>query len=258
MSWPPLPFRLYAHRGSSEEEPENTLEAFHRALAEGADALELDVHLTRDGRLVVSHDADGRRTAGVDHRIAEATLAEVKRWNVGAVPGGRAGSVRRFEVPTLEEVLEACPGVPMSVDLKPDAPAAVPLLTGLLARRGVERTVIVGSFHSRVTRAARRAGYPGPTALTRPEIALLLLPLPLRWLRVLVAGTVALVPRSAGRVRLDGPGFIGRCRRLGVRVDFWVVNDPGEAAALASRGATGIVADSPARMAPALRVFRSP
>lgn len=251
MSRPPVPIRIYAHRGSPAEEPENTLASFHRALTEGANALELDVHLTRDGTFVVSHDPDGRRTAGVDRLIRDLTLEEVKRWDVG--PGD--GTSGRSSVPTLEEVLHRFPGVPMSVDFKPDAPEAAPDLIALLSRHAAVDMVTVGSFHTRVTRAVRRGGYAGPTALTRPEVALLLVPLPTFLLRCLIAGTAALVPPVSGLVRLDTPAFIGRCRRLGLRVDYWVVNDVDTALELTGRGATGIITDHPSRMVAALRQF---
>src|SRR5690606_16081592 len=75
---------IYAHRGSSFELPENTLESFALALEVGADALETDAHMTRDGRIVLSHDPSGMRMAGVDRLIRHATLDEVRRWDVGA------------------------------------------------------------------------------------------------------------------------------------------------------------------------------
>src|SRR5262245_31233802 len=99
---------LYAHRGASAELPENTIEAFLRALEVGATAIETDVHLTRDGHVVVSHDPSGERAAGVPRRICDATLAEVKAWDVGRgshVRRGRALSESRFTIPLLEEAL---------------------------------------------------------------------------------------------------------------------------------------------------------
>ena len=95
--------RLYAHRGASARAPENTLAAFETALADGANALELDIHRTADGHFVVAHDPDGARTAGCDERIAEVGLEEIRRWSV-------AGE----SVPTLPELLSAFPDIPLS------------------------------------------------------------------------------------------------------------------------------------------------
>src|SRR5690242_7442718 len=75
---------IYAHRGASFELPENTLEAFGLALDLGADAIETDAHMTRDGRIVLSHDATGAKTAGVPLPIRDLTLSELRQWNVGA------------------------------------------------------------------------------------------------------------------------------------------------------------------------------
>jgi glycerophosphoryl diester phosphodiesterase len=233
--------RLYGHRGASAREPENTLPAFERALADGANALELDIHRTADGHFVVAHDPDGLRTAGTAERIRELSLDRVRRWRLEH--RGRTATV-----PTLEEVLRAFPGVPTSIDLKPDAPQAVPELLELLDRCDAAATATLASFSTRVVNRIRALGYPGPTALTRPEVALL------RFLPAFVAqrhlrGHAAHVPLRSGPVRLDVRSFLVRCRRLGLRADFWVVNDPQQAQRLFEAGATGIMTDDPASLA---------
>ncbi|HSN55803.1 MAG TPA: glycerophosphodiester phosphodiesterase family protein [Candidatus Sulfomarinibacteraceae bacterium] len=236
--------RLYGHRGASALEPENSLAAFARALDDGANALELDVHRSADGHFVVAHDPDGRRTAGTPERIRELGLARIKAWRLG--PGGGA------TVPTLAEVLEAFPDVPMSIDLKPDDPCAVPDLLETLARHGAEARVTLASFSTRVMRRIRGLGYRGPTALSRPEVAALrFLPTPLA--RRHIWGQAAQVPLRSGPVRLDVRSFLSRCRALGLRADFWVVNDPQRARALLDAGATGIMSDDPAAIAPIFR-----
>ena len=75
---------LIAHRGGSREAPENTLAAFHQAWQQGADGIEADFRLTRDGRVVCLHDAGTGRTAGIDIAVAEATFAELRRLDVGS------------------------------------------------------------------------------------------------------------------------------------------------------------------------------
>ncbi len=230
--------RLYAHRGSSAALPENTLEAFGQGLADGANALETDVHRTRDGCWVVCHDPDGRRLAGRPERIADVDLAQVERWDAG----------RGLKIPTLEALLGAFPGVPMSVDLKPADPGAVPSMLELLACLGAEHRVTLASFHPRVLAAVRRLGWPGRTALGQLEVAALRF-LPAGVARVVVRGQGAQVPLASGAIRLDGPRFIARCHRLGLRVDYWTVNDSEVARSLLARGATGVMSDDPARMA---------
>jgi glycerophosphoryl diester phosphodiesterase len=249
MPAPRPELRLYGHRGASAHEPENTLPAFERALADGANALELDVHLTSDRHFVIAHDPDGRRLAGEPDHIRRVALERVRRWRLRPTTGDPS---RPYHVPTLGEVLESFPEVPMSIDLKPDDPHAVPDLLELLARHGAEERVILASFSTRVVRRIRGLGYPGWTALTRPEVAALrFLPAPLA--RRLVAGHAAQVPVRSGPVRLDGRPFVARCRRLGLRVDYWVVNDPAQAGALLDAGATGVMSDDPAAIAPVFR-----
>jgi glycerophosphoryl diester phosphodiesterase len=233
--------RLYAHRGASARAPENTLAAFAVAIEDGANALELDVHRTADGHFVVAHDSDGARLCGTEERIAELHLDGLRRWSVAGEP-----------LPTLAEVLDAFPRVPLSVDLKPDDPTAVAPLLELLAARGGEGRVTVASFHDRLVWRARRLGWAGRTALTRGEVAALRLA-PFAVARRLVRGQAAQVPVRSGVLRLDRRSFLERCRRLGIRADYWVVNDPAEARALLAAGATGVMSDDPALLAPLFR-----
>ncbi len=116
--------RLYGHRGASAHLPENTLPAFERALADGANALEIDIHRTSDGHFVVAHDPDGGRLAGVHEQICAHCLDTSGRWDVSTTD---ARDLDHHCVPTLEEVLEAFPDVPLSIDHKPCDPVSVPL-----------------------------------------------------------------------------------------------------------------------------------
>jgi glycerophosphoryl diester phosphodiesterase len=103
---PPRP-RIVAHRGASHEAPENTIAAFKRAWALGVEAVELDVHVTHDGEVVVVHDATTLRTAGIDRKIAEQTLAELRALDVGAWKHIKYKGER---IPTLAQALATIPG----------------------------------------------------------------------------------------------------------------------------------------------------
>jgi glycerophosphoryl diester phosphodiesterase len=247
--------RIYAHRGASAERPENTLPAFRRALDLGADAFELDVHLTRDGHVVVSHDPGGARMAGVPRAIAASTLAEVRSWDLGrgfrAPDGGRPFAGTGVRMPLLEEVLAELPGVPVNVDLKAESAALVDAFVALVRARRDEDRVIAASFHHRNLVRLRRRGWAGETALARREVLeLLALPAAL-WARLPYRGSAAQLPARLGPLRAP---LARRCKAAGLRVDFWTVNDPAEARALAALGADGIMTDDPARVVPALRV----
>lgn len=95
-----------AHRGESLAAPENTIEAFVLAWSRGATGIEGDFHLTRDGHIVCMHDDNAKRTGGVDRKLSEMTLAEIRLLDVGAFHGG---AWRYTRVPTLEEVLATIP-----------------------------------------------------------------------------------------------------------------------------------------------------
>ncbi len=242
--------RLYGHRGASARLPENTLPAFAAALEDGANALELDVHRTADGHFVVAHDPHGHRTARAAGHIRELSLREILSWNVAK--GTNGSGLEPHAVPTLEEVLGAFPGVPMSIDLKPDDPSAVAPLLEVVARHGAEERVTLASFSTRVVRRMRGLGYPGRTTLSKLEVALVRF-LPATVARRFVTGDAAHIPVQHGIVRLDRPPFIERCRALGLRVDYWVVDDPDEARRLLDLGATGIMSDDPGVIAPVFR-----
>ena len=175
----------YAHQGGAREAPSSTLYAFHAALEAGATALEMDVHATSDGHLVVCHDATVDRTTDGRGAIADLTLAEVQSldnaywWIPGEVVApdrpaseyllrGRAPAAVELRVPRLEEVLDAFPGVPLNLDIKQTAPAVRPYeedLAVLLRRYGRTDDVIVASFNDSAT---RRFSEFAPEMLTAP------------------------------------------------------------------------------------------
>lgn len=231
--------RLYAHRGACLSCPENSLEAFREALAHGANALEMDVHATSDGHFVVAHDADGARLAGDARPIKSLTLETVRRWRLDGLA----------QVPTLDEVLEAFPGTPMSIDLKPRRLQLVPSFLDSLKRYDAEKSVTVASFHHDVMLEVHRSGWRGRTALSRLEVAWLRL-LPEKISTRMIRGQSAQIPLTAGPLRLDRSAFIDRCRRLGLRSDYWVINDPEHANRLFELGATGVMSDDPELIAP--------
>jgi glycerophosphoryl diester phosphodiesterase len=158
-------------------------------------------------------------------------------------------------VPTFEEVLVECPGVVINVDVKQAWPPMVERMIDLIRRLGAEERVVLASFHWSVLVAARARGYRGDTALSRGEVATLLAtPAPL-WKRLPLHGTAAQIPTHAGPLRLDG-GFVDKCHHLGLRVDFWTINEPDEARRLLDAGADGIMTDDPRAIAPVFAAVR--
>jgi glycerophosphoryl diester phosphodiesterase len=242
---------LWAHRGAAAEEPENTLPSFARALALGADALETDLHMTEDGVIVASHDPDGARMCNVRREIRRTRFDDLRRWDAGwgfvDKSGARPFANRGYTIPTLEELLAAIGNVTLNVDVKQREPDMVAPLLALLKRLGAERRVLVASFSDATIRRVRRLGYAGKTGLARNEVAALLA-LPRAVLRFALGGDAAQLPTHVGPVRIARRSLIEKCHSLGLRVDFWTVNDPALADDLVALGADGVMTDDPRRV----------
>lgn len=138
---------IIAHRGASGYAPENTMAAFKVALEMGAKAIELDVHQTRDGRLVVIHDGDLKRTAKFKKRIKELTYSQLKEQEVGS---WFHSDFRGEAVPLLDEVYDLCQGrAELHVELKKGSslyPGIERNVLELVERRGAWETTLFSSF----------------------------------------------------------------------------------------------------------------
>jgi len=252
---PPL---LFAHRGANRERPENTLPAFELALELGADVLELDVHATRDGVFVVSHDPTGERMCGVTRAIAEASWAEVATWDAG-VGFTDPGGAKRFagagiHPSRFEDVLDALPHAVLNVDVKDASQRELELLLALIRARSAEPRVLLTSFLGPVIDRIRGLRYSGPIGLCRRDVFRLVFTPSAVSRRWPLAGQRAQIPTNFGPFDLAAPRLLEKCRRLGLAVDYWVVNEQNEAAHLLARGASGLISDDTRLMA---QVFRT-
>jgi glycerophosphoryl diester phosphodiesterase len=230
---------LFAHRGAPGEHLENTLPAFRSALALGADVLELDVRMSADGHVFVSHDATGKRVFGVDQAISSSTFGQIKHWRT------KGGAGQLYEPATLPEVLEAFPHVALNVDVKQERPDMLTALFDEILGHAAEERVLLTSFSACVLARIRALGYQGPLGMSRVDAALLLLGprmLPLHRAHRLQ------IPLHYAKVKLSTRARIERAHAAGLLVDYWVVNDPAEAEHLLDLGADGIVTDDPARI----------
>ena len=243
--------RLYAHRGASAERPENTLPAFERAVELGVDALETDVHMTRDGVSIIAHDETAARMAAVPARWADLDLADARAldlgWGFVAADGTRPFAGQGITVTTFEELLDAFPDVRINVDIKGD-PRAVDAMLDLIERKDATERVTIASFQTTIAIAVRRRGYKGETALSQGEVITLLGMPALLWKQLPWTGTAAQVPVKQGAIHFDRTQFIAKCHLLGLRVDYWVVDDREEASRLLQLGADGIMTNDPASM----------
>ncbi len=253
---------VYGHRGAPREAPENTLASFRLAVDLGVDAIETDAHLTRDGHVVLAHDETGERTAGIAVPIARVTLAEVRGWDAGATfkdpqtAGGAANQAGpSHRIPTLEEALLTFPDTFFNVDIKPRSARAVSALVALVRKLRAPGRVRIASFHSSNLRFARSLGYEGETGLGASEITWIRMAPEALLRRLETGGKAAQIPVNFGRLRLDSASFIARCHRLGLRVDYWTIDSPEEAARLFALGADGVVTNDPRVIVPIARHY---
>jgi glycerophosphoryl diester phosphodiesterase len=142
--------------------------------------------------------------------------------------------------------------VRLNVDLKSEEPALVERFIAIVREHQAEERVIAASFFRSTLSSLRRAGWRGESSLSRAEF--LYWGLVPKWLqRGTPAATRAQIPTHAGPLQLATPGKLEKLRQLGLRVDYWTINDPNEARRLVALGADGIMTDDPARIVPVVR-----
>ncbi len=232
--------RLFAHRGASGEHPENTLVAFERGLSQGAELLELDVHATSDGTIVVIHDEDLSRTTSGTGLVRETSLERLRSLDAGE------GTI----VPTLKEVLEACPDVPLNVEIKQDEPAIEAQVVELLERYAArERVVLAAESHAIMLRI--RAAAPGwHTSFSAQELFEFHDRVERNDFNDYQAPGCALqVPHFYGEIEVVSERFVAAAHSLGLEVHVWTINDEDEMRELVALGVDALMSDFPSRVA---------
>lgn len=251
-----------AHRGASARAPENTLEAFRAALGDGAGGLETDAHMTRDGEIVLIHDDTVERTTDGRGLVRGMTLAQVRTLDAGHGFGDDVGFPYRgrgLRVPTLREVYEEFPGVPINIEIKEAVSGIESAVFEVVRSAGAEGRTLIASFqHGIVDRFRRVSGGAVPTAASRREIETFLVLHALRLTRLLRPTYVALqVPVEHRGVRLVTPRLIEAAHALGVRVDVWTIDDERGMRWLLDLGVDVIMTNRPADLAGVLRGRRA-
>jgi len=220
---------VFAHRGGSALAPENTIAAFDNGLALGADGLELDVHLSRDGVVVVHHDRLLDRTTTLRGPIADRTAEELRRADVPAL----ADVLARYRDPRI--IIE------MKVNHADLAAAAIDVIRKADA---VDR-VCLGSFGLRVLRAARAIEPAIATSGAREEVRWALHRSWIGWPVSRVAYGGYQVPERAGRTRVVSPRFVEYAHDAGLAVQVWTVDTEEAARRLLGWGVDALITDRP-------------
>lgn len=251
----------FAHRGASARRPENTLVAFREAVAAGSGGLELDVHMTRDGRIVVIHDDTVDRTTDGTGCVRDMTLAEVRRLDAGyrfTDDGTRTYRDRGLRVPTLEEVFEEFPDRSVNVEIKEDLPGIERAVLRTIREAGAgDRTLVAAQRHAVMRRFREVSGGEVPTSASGREIRVFFLLNRLRLTGLLSPAYDALqVPVRYRGVRVLTPRFVRAAHDLGVRVDAWTVDDPCEMGRLLDMGVDVVMTNCPERLQEVLQQRR--
>lgn len=242
----------FAHRGASTKAPENTLEAFRLAGEDGAGGLELDVHMTSDGRIAVIHDDSVDRTTGGQGLVRDMTLHEVQGLDGGYrfTPDGgdtypyRGRGVR---VPELGEVLREFPDQRVNIDIKeawPGVEAAV--LETIAGADAGDRVLVVSEIPSVLERFRELSGGNISTGASRREIEDFYLYSRLRLESLLRPSYDALqVPAEFAGREVVTPRFVEAAHKQGVRVDVWTIDDPVEMRRLLDLGVDVVMTNHP-------------
>ncbi|MEJ2666944.1 MAG: glycerophosphodiester phosphodiesterase [Deinococcales bacterium] len=245
---------VLAHQGGDGLWPGDTLYAFRHAAAIGADVLELDVHETKDGRIVVIHDDTVDRTTNGTGAVADLTLAQVQGLDAGygwTADGGKTHPYRGLgiTIPTLKAVFDAFPGKPINVEIKPDSTKVAADLCRLIEAERRSDTVMVVSFHPKAIRAFRRDCPGVATAGDPTEIKLFYVLARAHLARLYTPPTDALqVPESQGSLTVVTPHFVQAAHDRGVLVHVWTIDQTADMKRLIAMGVDGIITGRPDRL----------
>jgi glycerophosphoryl diester phosphodiesterase len=237
---------VIAHRGASAYAPENTLPAFELAVRQGADALELDVRLTRDGAAVVLHDATLDRTTNLAGPVRARTLAELRAADAGHRFTPDRGRTRPFRgagvrIPTLAEVLWSFPSAPVMIEVK--EPEVQDAVRRVLVEENAAGRCVMASEHLGALELFREE--PFACGASGPEISALYWSVVLRRRRPPCRHRLLSVPLRYRGLTVPTRRFVAAARRLGCPVHVWTVNRAATARRLWARGVAGIVTNVP-------------
>ncbi len=245
---------IVAHRGASHDAPENTLSAFRLAWEQGADAIEGDFFLTKDGEIACIHDAKTKRTSGVEMDVSETTLEELQKLDVGSWKDAKFKGER---ITTLSEVLFNVPdGKKIYIEIK-CGPEIVPPLLPVLQQSGLkpEQTIVI-SFNDKVIAETRRlipdiqaywlAGFREnkETKVWEPSVDNL-------FARLKATGGQGLDVQ--GNRMFVNEGFVKRLRDEKYGFHVWTINEPADAQYFQGLGVDSITTDRPAFLREALK-----
>jgi glycerophosphoryl diester phosphodiesterase len=241
---------VFAHRGGSALAPENTIAAFDSGRSLGADGLELDVHLSSDGVVVVHHDSTLERTTDLAGPIANRTADELARADAGYHFRRSSADDAPFRgqglgVPTLAAVLDRYRDLSIIIELKVDEPELARAVLDVVRRASAVDRVCLGSFGLRVLQEARHLEPRLATSAAREEVRWALYR---SWCRWPVAGVDYdgyQVPEWSGWNHVVSRTFVEYAHGAGLGVQVWTVDAEVDAERLLALGVDGLITDRP-------------
>jgi glycerophosphoryl diester phosphodiesterase len=228
---------VFAHRGGSALAPENTIDAFANGLSFGADGIELDVHLSGDGVVVVHHDATVDRTTS----------------GRGAVAALAAADLARLNVPSLADVLTHFRDTRLVIELKVNSKQLARAVVDVVRKAGAVDRVCLGSFGLRVLHAVRGLEPSIATSASREEVRWALYRSWIRRPTRRAAYAGFQVPEFSGSTRVVSRRFVELAHTAGLGVHVWTVDTEDDARRLLDWGVDGLITDRPDIIVPLAR-----
>jgi glycerophosphoryl diester phosphodiesterase len=240
---------VFAHRGGSALGPENTIAAFDLGIAAGADGLELDVHLSADGVVIVCHDDTLDRTTNASGPVSARTAAELSRVDAGyrfrAPDGTYPFRNQGIGIPTLREVLRRYPTIPVVVEMKVDRPEMGRAVAAEVREATAAERVCAAGYGLGSMREARQALPEMASSACLPEVRLALYRSWVGWpvRRVPYGGYQ--VPEHAGRLRVVSRRFIRHAHAAGLEIQVWTVDAAADVTRLLRWGVDALITNRP-------------
>jgi len=232
------PPAIIAHRGASAYAPENTLAAFRKAMEARADGIELDVHLTADGEVVVIHDADLSRTTNGQGKVHQTTLKALRQLDAGGEP-----------VPLLEEVLQVLDDRTfLNIELKGNDSRLPAKVLQLADKHQKESQVVYSSFNPRLLKILKQIS-------PQSSVGLLLLPgFPGKLIQLIFESRLNLWSLHPHFSLVNKP-YMLRAKQKGCRVFTYTVNHQEDVERLLNIGIDGIITDNPSAVAEMVKKY---
>lgn len=249
--------RFFAHRGGALEGPENTLEAFRQGVAAGADHLELDVHASSDGEIVVIHDPTLERTTNGSGEVRAHSLAELRALDAGyrfeAADGSFPFRGRGVRIPTLAELCAEFPDVPLNMEIKQAEPDIIDAVLGVLREHDALARSLVAAEHGSLMEQIRARADGVLLGYSTEDV--------IAFLEAMEAGTLADLEPVGFALQIP-PEFLGTplvtaelveaAHAHGVEVHVWTVDEVAEMERLLDLGVDGLMTDRPTVLAQVL------